>query len=67
MLLRKRATELTYKILSNLQIKDYAAHEGELHAILVQALSSMYKKARQDERDGKVYSELINDTIFVFE
>lgn len=67
MLLRKRATDLTYKILANLQVKDYTAHEADLHAILVQALSAMYKKARQDERDGKVYSELINDTIYVFE
>lgn len=67
MLLRKRATELTYRILANLQIKDYAAHEGDLNEILLQALSAMYKKARQDERDGKVYSELINDTVFIFE
>lgn len=67
MLLRKRATELTYKILSNLCIKDHSKHQDDLHAILVQALSAMYKKARQDERDGKCYSELINDTIFVFE
>ena len=67
MLLRKRATELTYRILANLQIKDHHLHQEELHSILVEALSSMYKKARQDERDKKVYSELINDTIFVFE
>ena len=67
MLLRKRADALTFKILSNLRIKDYDDHVDDLHEILVQALSSMYKKARQDERDGKKYSELINDTIYVFE
>jgi len=60
--LRKTSSDLTYKILSNLQVKDWQKYESDLHAIVATALAKMYIKGRNHERDG-IDWQLLDDGI----
>ncbi len=52
MSLNKIATKLTSKVLKDLQVKDWQRLTPELNNIITVALSKMYIKGRNHERDG---------------
>ena len=47
-----RANDLTYKLLANVGIKDYANHFPDVQRTLLSFSVEVYIKARRDERDG---------------
>ena len=49
MTLDKISLDLTYKILANVQIKDYSKHAANVKSILLASLTSVYTKARHEE------------------
>ena len=53
MTLHKNSLDLSYKILANLQVKDYNKHIADLNRILLAAFVEVYIKARHDELSGK--------------
>jgi len=53
MTLNKRSLALSYKILANLQVKDYSKHILDIKRMLDTAFVEVYIKARHDEKDGK--------------
>lgn len=53
MLLYKKSLDLSYKILANLQVKDYNVHIVDIRHILLFAFVEVYTKARHDESVNK--------------
>jgi len=59
MFLSKKALDLSYKILANVQVKDYSAHLDNVKFMLETTFLAIYIKARDDERNNKKWDPLI--------
>lgn len=55
MTLHKKSLDLSYKILANLQVKNYNAHISDLRGVLLAAFVEVYTKARHDEMSHESY------------
>jgi len=58
--LDKNALDLAYKILANVQVKDYGKHLYDVKHMILTALVSCYIKARHDQKHGKDYDQTIS-------
>ena len=67
MTLNKISSELSYKILSVVKVKDYEKHLNNLNNIIAVALSKMYIKGRNHERDSVNWQLLDNDVVYFAE
>ena len=67
MTLNKISFELSYKILSVVKVKDYEKHMNDLNNIIAVALSEMYIKGRNHERDSVNWQLLDNDVVYFAE
>ena len=67
MTLNKISSELSYKILSLVKVKDYEKHLNELNNTIAVALSKMYIKGRNHERDSVNWQLLDNDVVYFAE
>jgi len=63
--LRKTSSDLTYKILASLQVKDWQKYESDLLAIVATALAQMYIKGRNHERDGIDWQVLNDGSVYI--
>ena len=63
--LRKTSSDLTYKILASLQVKDWPKYEADLYHILAAALSKMYIEGRNHERDGIDWQVLNDGSVYI--
>ena len=62
MTLNKKSLDLSYKILANLQVKDYNKHISDIKGILLAAFVEVYIKARHDQANGKEWDSMAWET-----
>ena len=53
--LNKKALDLSYKLLANVGVRDYANALPDVQRILLASFTEIYIKAINDEREGKKY------------